>query len=109
MQEYKLQKNIKKKMEQELFQYYENIVLLQKLKEQNTSSTRRYLYIEQKISYVKNVYNRLNSFERKVFEAIFKEKYTLNSIQREEYISKNTYYRVLNKSTYFLAEEWGEV
>lgn len=109
MQEYKLPKNIKKKMEQELFQYYENIILLQRLKVQNTSSTRRYLYLEQKILYVSNVYNRLNSFEKKVFDAIFEEKYTLNSIQKKEYVSKNTYYRVFNKCTYYLAKEWGEV
>ena len=43
MKKYILSKDIKNKMKRELMQYYENIELLQKLKENEKVSTRRYI------------------------------------------------------------------
>ena len=62
-------------MKRELMQYYENIELLQKLKKNEKVSTRRYIYIEQQLQYVRNVISKLNSAEKEVFDIIFKEKY----------------------------------
>lgn len=109
MKDYVLPKDIKKKMKRELMQYYENIELLQRLKESEKVATRRYIYIEQQLQYVRNVINALNSAEKEAFEIIFKEKYDFSSKKAHKYISRATYYRVYNKSIYLLAEEWGEI
>lgn len=109
MKKYILSKDIKNKMKRELMQYYDNIELLQRLKENEKISTRRYIYIEQQLQYIRNVISKLNSTEQEAFDIIFKEKYNFSSRQVHKYISRATYYRVFNKATYLLAEEWGEI
>lgn len=71
--------------------------------------TRKYLYIEERLYYVEEAYNRLNENEKKVYEMIFEKGYNWLYCQTMCNIDKHTYYNVFNKSLYFLAQEWGEI
>ncbi len=113
MPNYKLPKELKNRMERELRQYYDNRKKLDKLKarfEENCpNSSRSLMYLEERLSYVENVYKRLKPFEQEVYNLIFKEKCNSTYCQTMKQIDKTTYYNIYNKSIYFLAEEWGEV
>lgn len=102
----KLSKELKKKMERELRQYDDNKKKLKQLKQDNT---RKLLYLEERIHYVDNVYNRLRPDEKEVYNHIFNECCDWRYCQTIYNIDKNTYYSVYNKSIYYLAEEWGEI
>lgn len=102
-----MQKEIKKQMERELRQYYDNKKLLQKIKNNYSEPTRKLLYLEERINYVDNVINRLNPFEKDVFKLIYKEKADWLYCQTIYSISRSTYYNIINKSIKYLAEEWG--
>ena len=104
-----MQKEIKKRMERELYQYYNNKKLLNKLKMENNTSTRRLLYLEQRILYIENILNSLNEFEKKVFDIIFKDKANWVYCENFYNISKSTYYNIINKCVILLAREWGEL
>lgn len=108
MQRYKLDKDIKKRMERELRQYYDNKKKLEQLRKSSVE-TRRLLYLEERISYVENVYNRLKPFEKEIYDLIFK--YNCDSLycESKKNITRSTYYNILNKSILYLAEEWGEI
>ena len=109
MSNFKLSKELKKKMERELRQYDENKKQLNSLKKYNTVSTRKYLYIEQRLIYVENVYNKLKPFEKEVFDLIFNKNCDSVYVEVNKNISKSTYYNVFNKCIYLLAQEWGEI
>ncbi len=126
MSNYKLPKDLKKIMERELRQYYDNKKKLIRLKEmiiqekQNTSdptgdktikieNTRRLIYLEERLHYVENVYNRLRPFEQEIYDLIFKKQCNPVYCENIKGISRSTYYNIFNKSIYFLAEEWGEI
>ena len=126
MSNYKLPKELKKRMERELRQYYYNKKKLNKLKnliieEKNIStdptanktakleSTRSLIYLEERLQYVENVYNSLKPYEQQVYNLIFKESYNPLYCETNECISRSTYYNVFNKSIYLLAAEWGEI
>ena len=126
MSNYKLPKELKKQMEKELRQYYYNKKKLNRLKQdiiekKETSvdptgnkitkleSTRSLIYLEERVHYVENVYNRLRPFEQEVYNLIFKENCDSMYCENIKRISKTTYYNILNKSIYYLAEEWGEI
>ncbi len=105
-----MQKEVKKQMERELYQYYNNKKILNKLKMENKNvSTRRFLYLEQRISYIDNVIKTLNPFEQNVFDIIFKDKANWMYCQMFHNISKSTYYNIINKCITLLAKEWGEL
>lgn len=132
---YKLSKELKKRMDRELRQYWDNKKKLEKLEldiiestatSQNlfdsnsvsdiTSqkaikllSTRSILYCQERIKYVENVINRLNSFEKQMFEKIFKQQYDWVYCEANFHVSRSTYYNIYNKCIYYLAEEWGEI
>ena len=125
MPNYKLPKELKNRMERELRQYYDNKKKLDKLKNlliqekprtedptgqkvTSLESTRSLLYLEERLHYVENVYNRLSPFEREVYNLIFKDKANVLYCENNS-ISRSTYYNILNKSIYYLAEEWGEI
>lgn len=105
----KLSKEAKKILERELRQYKENKQLINKLKIDDNISTRVILICLDRIKYVENVFNKLNPFEKQVFEYIFYKNF--DSIYCESYlnVSKSTYYNIYNKCINFLAEEWGEI
>ena len=103
----KLDKEIKKRMERELRQYYDNKKKIEKLKDK--ISTRRLLYLEERVHYVENVYNKLRPFEQEVYKLIFLKNFSSTYCETHKNISKTTYYNIFNKSIYYLAEEWGEI
>ena len=107
MKSYKLDKEIKKRMERELRQYYDNKKKIEKLKDK--ISTRRLLYLEERVHYVENVYNKLRPFEQEVYKLIFLKNFSSTYCETHKNISKTTYYNIFNKSIYYLAEEWGEI
>ena len=133
MSKYKLSKDLKKRMDRELRQYWDNKRKLKKLEldiiEANNStqgnsnsisdltsqktikilSTRSILYCHERIDYIENVLKRLNSFEKQLFLYIFKNGYDWLYCEVNYNISKSTYYNIYNKCLYFLAQEWGEV
>lgn len=130
---YRVPYSIKKQIENELYQYWDNQKELEELEkdiiEESSSSdgqprgngtsdktskkalkimsTRRIIAITRRLTYIDNAVNRLNKEEKEVFEIIFKEKY--NSLLAETYkhIPKNTYYTVHRKIIYFTALEFG--
>lgn len=125
MPNYKLPKELKNRMERELRQYYDNKKKLDRLKnsiiqEKNVSkdptghkvstfeNTRSLVYLEERLHYVENVYQRLNPFEQEVYDLIFKQKANVVYCENKN-ISRSTYYNIMNKSIYYLAEEWGEI
>lgn len=129
---YKLPQELKKRMMRELYQYWDNVKKLDRITkeiiEESASSdgqpksnrksdptqqkalklmsTRSIQLLNERILYVTRVINRLKPFERDVFNLIFKEKCDWVYCETQKGISKTTYYNILNKSIYFLAEEW---
>lgn len=107
---YKLPKEIKNKMLREIKQYEHNKKKLHRLQERSQdTTTRQYIYLEERLYYVETVYMRLKDSERKIYNYIFKEGCNWQYCQSFYNIDKHTYYDVYNKSLYFLAEEFGEI
>ena len=135
MPNYKLSKYLKKRMEKELRQYWGNIKKIEQLEKEiieesgtgNTQgktnvtsdptsqkvlkliSTRSLILLNQRIMYVANTINRLKPFEKEIFNLIFRENRDWLYCETMKGISKTTYYNIMNKSIYYLAEEWGEI
>ena len=135
MPNYKLSKDLKKRMEKELRQYWGNIKKIEQLEKEiieesgtrNTQgktnvtsdptsqkvlkliSTRSLILLNQRIMYVANTINRLKPFEKEIFNLIFRENRDWLYCETMKGISKTTYYNIMNKSIYYLAEEWGEI
>lgn len=105
---YKIHKELKEKMLEEINQYDYNVKLFNQLQEQNCNS-RRLLYIENRLRCVENAYNLLDEFEKEVYDYIFKKHYSWLYCETVKQINKNTYYNVFNKSIYLLAKERGEI
>ena len=87
--------------------FFANKSKLDRLIKQSSCSTRTLLYCQERINYVENVINKLNSFEKEVFELIFKENCDFTYCEQMKHINKNTYYNIYNKSIYYLAQEFG--
>nr|DAH37177.1 MAG TPA: transcriptional activator [Caudoviricetes sp.] len=130
-----LNKDLKKRMDRELRQYWINKKKLERLERDiidesasgngqpraNTvsnptekkairlTSTRSILYCKERITYVENVIKQLNSFEKQVFYLIFKDGCDWSYCKNIKNIDKSTYYNIYNKSIRLLAEEWGEI
>ena len=71
------------------------------------TSTRVILYCQERVQYVENVIKKLNTFEKEVFELIFKHGCNFTYCEQVKNINKNTYYNVYNKCIFLLAQEWG--
>lgn len=133
---YKVPRWIKKKMENELYQYWDNQKELKELQDDIINSSpepadgqprgnatgnsteqkaikmrtsRTILTIERRLKYIENAIARLNEEEKKVFEIIFKEKHNQKMAETYKYISKDSYYNTYNKIIYFAAVEFGEI
>ena len=104
---YKLNQDLKKRMEREIRQYDNNKNKIEKMKSQ--LSTRQLLYLEERLQHVKTAYERLKPNEQEVYDLIFKKGCNWLYCQTMYSIDKTTYYNVYNKSLYLLAQEWGEV
>jgi len=133
---YKVPFWVKKKMENELYQYWDNKKELKELQQDildespapadgqprgNMTSnpteqkairlrtSRTILAVERRLKYVENAIARLNPEEQEVFEIIFKEKHNQKMAETYRYVTKHTYYTVYNKIIYFTALEFGEI
>lgn len=133
---YKVPRWVKKKMENELYQYWDNKKELEEMqkdiiesspeppdgqpKGNSTSNpteqkaiklrtTRSILAIERKLKYIENAVARLNEEEKRIFEIIFKERHNQKMAETYKYISKDTYYNTYNKIIYYTAIEYGEI
>lgn len=132
MANYKLSRELKKRMEKELRQYWDNVHKLEQLKKEiieetasgdgqprsNTTSdptsqkalklisTRSIALLSERILYVTKTINRLKPFEQDIFNLIFKENKDWLYCETMKNVSKTTYYNIMNKSIYYLAEEW---
>lgn len=133
---YKVPRWVKKKIENELYQYWDNKKELEEMqkdiieslpeppdgqpKGNSTSNpteqkaiklrtTRSILAIERKLKYIENAVARLNEEEKRIFEIIFKERHNQKMAEAYKYISKDTYYNTYNKIIYYTAVEYGEI
>lgn len=126
MSNYKLPRELKKRMEREIRQYEGNKKKLDRIKNDlidekeydvdstgkkvtRIEATRRLIYLEERLMYIEKAYNRLRPFEQEVYDLIFKQGCDCVYCEAQKNISKTTYYNIYNKSVYYLAEEWGEI
>ena len=133
---YKVPFWVKKKMENELYQYWDNKKELKELQQDildespapadgqprgnKTSNpteqkairlrtSRTILAVERRLKYVENAIARLNPEEQEVFEIIFKEKHNQKMAETYRHISSDTYYNVYRKGIYYTALEFGDI
>lgn len=132
---YKVPRWVKKRVETELYQYYDNKILLKEFEADileassyndgqprgnETSdttavkaikladrSTRVLIETERRLRYIENAIKRLNSEEKQIFEYIFKDGYNQVLAQMYKYVSKDSYYNTYNKIVYYTAIEFG--
>lgn len=105
----KLPKEIKRYYERELKQYSKNKKILEKALQGCKTNTRTILFLENRINNIETVIKQLNDFEQEVFDMIFNKKYDWLYCKTIKQIDKNTYYNILNKCIYMLAQEEGEI
>ncbi len=105
----KLPKETKRYYERELKQYSQNKKRLERALQENRTSARTILFLENRINNIETVLKQLNEFEKEVFDMIFNKKYDWLYCKTMKNIDKNTYYNILNKCIYMLAEEEGEI
>jgi len=134
MPNYKLSKDLKKRMETELRQYWYNVKKLETLEQEiidesttgegsktnmtsdptsqkaiKLLSTRSIALLSERVLYVSRVIDRLKPFERDIFYLIFRDGKDWVFCEANKGISKSAYYNIMNKAIYYLAEEWGEI
>lgn len=102
----KLPSEVKRYYKRELYQYKQNKVQLQKILTNTTkTNTRVVMFLENRIKHVETVIERLTPFEKEIFDYIFNQKYDWLYCKTIKNIDKNTYYNIMNKAIYMLAEE----
>lgn len=133
---YKVPRWVKKKIENELYQYWDNKKELEEMQRDiiesspeppdgqprgnsvsNTTeqkaiklrTSRSILAVERRLKYIENAIARLNEDEQKIFEIIFKERHNQKMAETYKYISKDSYYNTYNKIIYFTAVEFGDI
>lgn len=133
---YKVPKWVKKKIENELYHYWDNKKELEEMQRDiiesspeppdgqprgnsvsNTTeqkaiklrTSRSILAVERRLKYIENAIARLNEDEQKIFEIIFKERHNQKMAETYKYISKDSYYNTYNKIIYFTAVEFGDI
>ena len=133
---YKVPRWVKKKIENELYQYWDNKKELEEMQRDiiesspeppdgqprgnSTSNTteqkaiklrtsRSILAVERRLKYIENAIARLNEDEQKIFEIIFKERHNQKMAETYRYIYKDSYYNTYNKIIYFTAVEFGDI
>lgn len=131
--DYKLPDWVKKNVTNELYHYWDNVKMLEELKEEIIDASpappdgqprgnqrgkpteskvmklnsRAILVTANKIMQIENVIKMLNDDEKEVFEIIFKEKLSQVQAQVRKGIGKEVYYNVRNKVVNLGAYEMG--
>ena len=132
---YKISYQIKKRVKEELYMYWDNVKKLEELKMEIIESSpgpadgqpkgngtgnptesksirmmtsRAILVVAEKIHYIQNAIDRLNEEEKEIFEIIFKKRLSQKAAETYEYITKAQYYNLYNKIIYLAAIELGE-
>lgn len=133
---YKVPFLVKRKIENELYQYWDNKKELEELqkdvieesptppdgqpKGNSTSNpteqkaiklrtSRTIMVVEKRLKYIENAIARLNDSEKEVFEIIFKEKHNQKMAETYKNIPYDIYYNVYRKIIYFTAVEFGDI
>ena len=133
---YKVPRWVKKKMENELYQYWDNKKELEEMQKYIIESSpeppdgqpkgnsisnsteqkaiklrtsRSILAMERRLKYIENAVARLNEEEKRIFEIIFKERHNQKMAETYKYISSDSYYNVYRKIIYYTAIEFGEI
>lgn len=106
----KMPVEIKKYYKRELYQYRKNKERIDKIfKNKEKANTRNILFLEQRIANIETVISKLDSFEKEVFDMIFNKNMDWLYCKTIKGIDKSTYYNIINKCIYLLAEEEGEI
>lgn len=101
---------IKRYYKRELYQYKKNKEKLDKIiNNKEKANTRNILFLEQRITNIETVITKLNEFEKEVFDMIFNKNMDWLYCKTFKGIDKSTYYNIVNKCIYLLAEEEGEI
>lgn len=103
----KLAVEVKKYYKRELYQYKENKARIQTINKE--ISTRQILFLCQRMNNIETVISKLDNFEKEVFDMIFNKKMDWKYCKTIKNIDKSTYYNLINKCIYLLAEEEGEI
>lgn len=133
---YKVPRWVKKKIENELYQYWDNKKELEEMQKDIIESSpeppdgqpkgnsisnsteqkaiklrtsRSILAMERRLKYIENAVARLNEEEKRIFEIIFKERHNQKMAETYKYISSDSYYNVYRKIIYYTAIEFGEI
>ena len=101
---------VKKYYKRELYQYKKNKerlddIIINKQK----ANTRNILFLQQRLENIETVISKLDSFEKEVFDMIFNQNMDWLYCKNFKRIDKSTYYNIINKCIYLLAEEEGEI
>lgn len=72
-------------------------------------SSRWIIETERRLGFIKEAIKRLTPEEYEVFEIVFKYRYNQKAAETQKYISKNTYYKVIDKIVYYTALEFGYI
>ena len=133
--DYKVPSWVKKNVTNELYHYWDNVKLLEELKEEIMDSSpapadglprgnqrgkpteskvmrlnsRAILVTANKIMQIENVIKLLNDDEKEIFNIIFKERMTNVQAYVKKHISKELYYNVRCKIVWLVAFEMGYI
>lgn len=110
MSKAKMPIEVKKYYKRELYQYRKNKDILDDIiAKKEKANTRNILFLHRRIENIETVISKLNSFEKEVFDMIFNQNCDWLYCKTVRNIDKSTYYNIINKCIYLLAEEEGEI
>jgi hypothetical protein len=98
---YKTPWHVRQFVKKELEDYKGNKKLLQNY----TGNTRGLILINQRITQIENVVERLNKEDKEAFNIIFIDHYTQQGAEVAKGLSKTAYYYAMNKIIYLTAVE----
>lgn len=101
---------VKKYYKRELYQYKKNKEQLENIVTyKQKANTRHILFLQQRIENIETVILKLDEFEKEVFDMVFNQNMDWLYCKTFKGIDKSTYYNIINKCIYLLAEEEGEI
>lgn len=110
MSKAKMPIEVKKYYKRELYQYKKNKEQLENIVTyKQKANTRHILFLQQRIENIETVILKLDEFEKEVFDMVFNQNMDWLYCKTFKGIDKSTYYNIINKCIYLLAEEEGEI